>query len=67
MYDLDASTRKSDIRWNNIRVENGSFSTVERVSGSINGRFYGPNHEEVGGAFESRGYVGYDIIGATRD
>ena len=66
VYDLDAATRRPDMRWNRIRVEDGSFSTVELVSGRIEGRFYGPNHEEVGGVFESRGSpsYSYNIIGA---
>ena len=66
MYDLDAATRRSDIHWYRVRVEDGSFSTTELVSGSIEGRFYGPNHEEVGGVFESRGSPGYsfNIMGA---
>lgn len=66
MYDLDAAARKPDIKWNGVRVENGSFSTTQILSGSISGRFYGPNHEEVGGVFESRGTPGYsyNIMGA---
>ena len=60
MYDLDAATRRPDIRWDGIRPEsNGTFSTTDFVSGRIDGRFYGPDHEEVGGVFES-----YDILGA---
>ena len=64
MYDLDTATRRSDMRWNNMQIENGSFSFVDLVSGSIDGRFYGPNHEEVGGVFDSKGFIGDDIIGA---
>ena len=66
MYDLDAATRRSDIQWHGVRVQGGSFSTTQLVSGRISGRFYGPNHEEVGGVFESRGDPGYsfNILGA---
>ena len=44
-----------DIEWRNRRVEdNGTFDW-----GTINGSFYGPNHEEVGGTFSTG-----DIVGA---
>ena len=44
-----------NIEWRNGRVENnGTFDW-----GTINGTFYGPNHEEVGGTFST-----VDIVGA---
>ena len=44
----DSSTGGShgDIRWNGVSMRGGAFS-----SGTLRGRFYGPNHEEVGGIF----------------
>ena len=44
----DASTggRHSDIVWNNVSLSGGAFARSD-----LSGRFYGPNHEEVGGIF----------------
>ena len=71
MYDIDAGTRWSDMHWYSVTVEDGSFSTTQIGAGSIEGRFYGPNHEEVGGVFQKVGnYVGRGVtgaFGATRD
>ena len=49
-----SGTRSSDIRWTGISMRNGSFSG----SGGLEGRFYGPNHEEAGGVFERSGIAG---------
>lgn len=43
----------NDIRWQGVSMENGSF----QITG-LNGRFYGPNHEEAGGVFERDGIAG---------
>ena len=49
-----------NIEWLNRMVENnGTFDW-----GTINGSFYGPNHEEVGGAFSTGDIVG--AYGASR-
>ena len=53
------------LRWSDLPLRAGSFgiepagaedATVSRhpASSGISGRFYGPNHEEVGGLFGSR-------------
>ena len=52
-----------NIVWENIPVTSGSFATGSDES-SIEGRFYGPNHEEVGGIFEHNEIVG--AFGAKR-
>ena len=52
LVDLDATGRSiANMNWDNIAVSGGKFS---RGSGAdlIRGQFYGPNHEEVGGAFD---------------
>ncbi|MCY4614618.1 MAG: transferrin-binding protein-like solute binding protein [Nitrospira sp.] len=48
----------ADLTWENIQVENGHFG------GSVQGSFYGPNHEEVSGTFERQNMLG--AFGATR-
>ena len=49
-----SGARSSDIRWIGVSMRNGSFSGV----GGLEGRFYGPNHEEAGGVFERSGIAG---------
>lgn len=61
--DIDAGRPHGNITWQNIPVTSGSFSTG--IDGnSIDGRFYGPNHEEVGGIFERNQIAG--AFGAKR-
>ena len=61
--DIDAGHRYQNITWRNIPVTAGSFSSGFDEN-SIEGRFYGPNHEEVGGVFERNEIVG--AFGAKR-
>ena len=49
-----SGARSADIRWAGVLMQNGSFS----ASGGLEGRFYGPNHEEAGGVFERSGIAG---------
>ena len=49
-----SGARSGDIRWQGISMQNGEFSG----SGGLEGRFYGPNHEEAGGVFERSGIAG---------
>ena len=51
------------MRWAGIPVARGAFE-ASGASGSIEGRFYGGNHGEVGGVFERNGIVG--AFGAER-
>ncbi|MYE00722.1 MAG: hypothetical protein F4Y03_05500 [Alphaproteobacteria bacterium] len=48
-----SGARSDDIQWSSVPMQGGSF----RVTG-LNGRFYGPNHEEAGGVFERNGIAG---------
>ena len=43
----------ADMRWADLRMSGGAF----RAAG-IDGRFYGPNHEEAGGVIDNSGIVG---------
>jgi len=61
--DIDAGRLHGHITWPNIPVTSGSFSTGF-IGDSIDGRFYGPNHEEVGGVFERNQIAG--AFGAKR-
>ena len=42
-----------DIGWQDVPMQAGSFA-----DDGLNGRFYGPNHEEAGGVFERDGIAG---------
>ena len=57
--DLNSGVSIVDMTWTNISVVNGSFD-----GGTIEGSFYGPQHEEVAGVFE-RNYV-LGAFGARR-
>ncbi len=46
---------QEDMMWDGLAVTNGTFGTGSQGD-SIQGQFYGPNHEEVGGIFE-RDYI----------
>lgn len=45
--------RSADIVWQGIPMRAGTFSAT-----GLEGRFYGPNHEEAGGVFERAGIAG---------
>ena len=60
------------IEFHNSGKSDGSFKTVYDL-GEIEGRFYGPNHEEVGGTLSYERYDGdhlegvvYGAFGASR-
>ena len=61
--DIDAGRPHGHITWQNVPVTSGSFSTGF-IGNSIEGRFYGRNHEEVGGVFERNQIAG--AFGAKR-
>ena len=67
VHDLTAGTSREGNTWNDVPITGqGTFEgTNEHGRGSMEGRFYGPGHEEAGGVF------GYDDItgafGAKRD
>ncbi len=62
MRGADGAAR-ADMRWEDIPVARGAFE-ASGATGSIEGRFYGRNHGEVGGVFERNGIVG--AFGAER-
>lgn len=49
--------------WENLSLNNGAFVQGSSVN-RIEGRFYGPNHEEVGGIFDRNEMAG--AFGAQR-
>ena len=61
---LDPSAKRYDnMHWNDLVVRHGRFG--DGFAGcNIEGRFYGPNHEEVGGIFERDDILG--SFGARR-
>lgn len=59
----DTPLNGSQWTWENLQINNGAF--VQGSSANrIEGRFYGPNHEEVGGIFDRNEMVG--AFGARR-
>ena len=64
IYDLDAEASHSDIEWSDIPMANGAFDAGSDGN-SIEGRFHGPAHEEVGGIFERNLILG--AFGARRE
>ncbi|MDE0404662.1 MAG: transferrin-binding protein-like solute binding protein [Nitrospira sp.] len=59
----------ADLAWENMPTTNGRFagttySPIGAIEGSISGRFYGPNHEEVGGLIDHAEFLG--AFGASR-
>lgn len=65
VHDLTAGTARNGNTWNDTPITSrGTFSgTNER--GDVEGRFYGPGHEEAGGIFEYDGITG--AFGTSRD
>ena len=63
---MDARTfdTRADMRWSNLAVRNGAFR-YGADSNSLQGRFYGRRHEEVGGVFERNRISG--AFGARKD
>ena len=64
IYDLDAGTLHGDMEWSGIPMANGAFGAGSDGN-SIEGRFHGPAHEEVGGIFERNLILG--AFGARRE
>lgn len=63
IHNLDDRSTVADMTWTGIAVTAGAFA--DTTSGTIEGRFYGPAHEEVGGVFERNEILG--AFGAARD
>lgn len=60
---IDTGGSRDDMTWSRIPLTSGSFGTGSDGN-SIQGTFYGPNHEEVGGVFERDQVIG--AFGAKR-
>lgn len=50
--------RHAVIAWQNVPMSGGAFEAT-----GLDGRFYGPNHEETGGVFERNGIAGAFSLG----
>ena len=61
--DTDAGGQRADMIWTGIPLTGGSFDSGFDGN-SIQGKFYGPNHQEVGGIFERDKVIG--AFGAKR-
>ena len=59
LVDQKTNRRRANMSWSNIPVRGGGFEHNGQGD-HLTGRFYGPNHEEVGGAFIRE----YEIAGA---
>ena len=65
LVDLDNPSRSiSNMDWANIPLSNGDFTQGSAGQNQIQGRFYGPNHEEVSGVFDRDKILG--AFGAIR-
>ena len=63
IHDLTTGGHRDDMIWSGVPVAEGSFRTG-MAGDSVQGTFYGPDQEEVGGVFERDSYVG--SFGARR-
>lgn len=63
LHDMATGAKRADIQWNDVSVGEGAFSAEDGDS-SLDGRFYGPNHEEVVGTFKANNILG--AFGAAR-
>lgn len=68
---ISAPMASLDFSGNGMAAADGSFSTAINatdLAGSLNGQFYGPNAEEVGGAFDMTGAAGRYVgaVGAAQ-
>lgn len=68
LVDLNDADRNStlngmDWTWENLSLTDGDFKSGSGAN-QVQGRFYGPNHEEVGGTFERNQVLG--AFGAAR-
>ena len=63
VHDLDAGSARKDMGWRNLSVSGGAFTSGSGEN-RIQGEFYGPDHENVGGVFERDRILG--AFGAAR-
>ena len=65
LVNLESGGRRPDMQWRGLAIENGGFGRRNAPDDTISGRFYGPQHVEVGGVFERSGIAG--VFGARRN
>ena len=58
IVNVETDDPHDDMAWSGMAVEGGAFAHGEAADGTISGRFFGPNEEEVGGVFERAGIAG---------
>lgn len=61
--EMDGKQAYPNMTWQNLPVRDGRFG-ADFDAPTLEGRFYGPNHEEVGGIFERNQIIG--AFGAKR-
>ena len=61
LFDLETEESRASLHWEDLTVTADGFSN----GSSIDGRFYGPHHEEAGGVFERGDLLG--AFGATKE
>ena len=64
IHDIDTGARRPAIRWTNVPLGNGVF-TSQAPGSTLQGRFYGAGHAEAAGVFERDSLVG--SFGAARN
>lgn len=59
IQDITGGRRRThgDKSWQTISLHDGAFA-IETGDGRLDGRFYGPEHQEVGGTFERNEVLG---------
>ncbi|MXX88867.1 MAG: transferrin-binding protein-like solute binding protein [Boseongicola sp. SB0677_bin_26] len=55
--DVDAGWQLDDMRWDNVPMVRGGFR-YGTDGNSVEGKFFGPDHEEAGGIFERDQVIG---------
>ena len=55
---LNSGADIADMEWSNVALANGKFERTDNGRKTLEGNFYGPFHEEVGGVFDRGAYVG---------
>ena len=66
IHEVMTGSRRNDIRFNNVPFTSDGFSSGSRVGRFVDGTFYGPNHAEAGGVFETEFGNKFGSFGAKR-
>ena len=65
IHETRTSSSRADITFNDVEMRAGGFDSGIGTQNMINGKFYGPNHDETGGVFQRGNIMG--AFGAKRD